>query len=108
MRPGQHGEVVKTGILRDPHGHFMWDLFTSIMLLIGTFCVAVGMLVLFTLTDGVEYGPYRCEDRGGIKQIAAGRSGRVRSLLCNDGTIQSSRVKLHGVRWKWNRPEDEG
>jgi len=61
--------------------------------------LALGAYVLWA-AEPVEHATYRCEDRGGIKQAVGNKKGDVRSLVCNDGTIQSSTVQVHGVGWK--------
>jgi hypothetical protein len=59
----------------------------------------LGAYVMWAI-EPVVHEPYRCADRGGIKQAIGDGSGSVESLVCNDGTIQSSTVRVHDVGWR--------
>lgn len=58
---------------------------------------------LFVSLRPVEHVPYRCEDRGGIKQAVSNRGGQVTSLVCQDSTLQPALVKTQDASIEWTR-----
>lgn len=70
---------------------------SAVLLLMG------GFFFIIWAAEPAVYKPYRCEDRGGIKQAIFTKGGYTTGYICEDGTQQPSEIKVRGAHWKWNK-----